>query len=70
MEHKNEQETNSTTATSGNTDGATNSVNGDTTLTEPPRHCRTAKCFCQYIEQHLKAKPTGGLFGNLGELFM
>jgi hypothetical protein len=23
----------------------------------PPRHCATARCPCQYIEEHLKFKP-------------
>ncbi|EEB17386.1 hypothetical protein Phum_PHUM463530 [Pediculus humanus corporis] len=27
----------------------------------PPRHCISARCPCQFIEEHLKYKPRGKL---------
>ncbi|KAF8782000.1 hypothetical protein HNY73_012337 [Argiope bruennichi] len=33
----------------------------------PPRHCATARCPCQFIEEHLRFKPTSKC--NIRELF-
>ncbi|PBC25675.1 transmembrane protein [Apis cerana cerana] len=30
-------------------------------LSVPPRHCVSARCPCQFIEDHLKYKPRGKL---------
>lgn len=34
---------------------------GITGLSVPPRHCVSARCPCQFIEDHLKHKPRGKL---------
>lgn len=37
-------------------------------LSVPPRHCVSARCPCQFIEDHLKHKPKGKL--TLRKLFL
>jgi len=47
---------------------ATNNRAAITAIPMSSRHCRTSRCFCQYIEEHLKYKPVTKLF-NFGEMF-
>ncbi|KAJ6223248.1 hypothetical protein RDWZM_001793 [Blomia tropicalis] len=51
---------------------SSNSTNGMGAITAIPmaaRHCRTSKCFCQYIEEHLKYKQPFTTICSLTELF-